>query len=85
MAQKYPPQLDSHIRAFLVKHSSFYNQLSVENKKKFRARMALYMIAVEFMPQGWESIPEDIKGIIAANAAWLTFNKKTFYCQNMSE
>ncbi len=76
--KKHPPELDSRMRQFLIKHAAFYNGLSVNDKKKFRNRMALYEMSVEFMPKGWESVPDDIKGIIAANAVRMTFNKANF-------
>ena len=76
--QRYPPEIDSEMRRLLIRHHSFYNVLSVAEKKKFRNRMALYMIGVEFMPKGWERVPEDIKGVIAANAVHMTFKLDDF-------
>jgi len=73
-----PPEIDEQMRNLLIKNHSFYNDLSVSDKKRFRNRMALYMMAVEFMPKGWERLPEDIKGVIAANAVQMTLKQVDF-------
>lgn len=73
-----PPEIDKPMRNLLIQHHSFYNELSLSNKKRFRNRMALYMIAVEFMPQGWERLPEDIKGVIASNIVQMTLEQEDF-------
>ncbi len=73
-----PPEIDKPMRNLLIQHHSFYNDLSLSDKKRFRNRMALYMMAVEFMPMGWEKLPEDIKGVIAANIVQMTFQQEDF-------
>lgn len=73
-----PPEIDQQMRNLLIKNHSFYNDLSVNDKKLFRNRMALYMMAVEFIPKGWESLPEDIKGVIAANVVQMTLQQADF-------
>ena len=76
--RKNPPDVDPEIRKLLIQHLPFYNQLRVEDKERFRNRMALYMMAVEFIPKGWEQLPEDIKAVIGANAVQLTFGQEDF-------
>lgn len=76
--KRYPPEIDQQMRNLLIKHHSFYNGLSVNDKQRFRNRMALYMMAVEFMPKGWEQLPEDIKGVLAANIVQMTFRQTDF-------
>ncbi|MEM1121596.1 MAG: zinc-dependent peptidase [Bacteroidota bacterium] len=76
--KRNPPDIDQEMRNLLIKHHVFYNDLSVEDKKRFRNRMALYMMAVEFIPKGWEQLPEDIKGVIAANVVQMTFQQDDF-------
>jgi len=76
--KRFPPDIDKHMRQLLIKHLPFYNNLSVTDKKKFRNRMALYMMAVDFMPKGWDNVPSDIKGVVAANIVQMTFNQKDF-------
>ena len=71
--RRRPPELDATIRSLLTQHFGFYNQLTVAEKQRFRQRMALYLMAVEFIPKGWERLPEDIKAVVAANAVWITF------------
>lgn len=76
--KRYPPDIDKQMRQLLIKNLPFYNNLSVNDKKKFRNRMALYMMAVDFMPKGWDNVPTDIKGIVATNIVQMTFNQKDF-------
>ncbi|MEM6319351.1 MAG: zinc-dependent peptidase [Bacteroidota bacterium] len=76
--RKHPPEIDAPMRKLLVDNHAFYNDLSVAEKQTFRHRMALYKMAVEFIPKGWEQIPEDVKGVIAANVVQMTFRKEDF-------
>ncbi len=76
--KRHPPEIDKQMRQLLIDNLPFYNNLSVNNKKKFRNRMALYMMAVDFMPKGWDNVPSDIKGVIATNIVQMTFNQKDF-------
>ncbi len=73
-----PPEIDKPMRNLLIQHHSLYNNLSLNDKKRFRNRMALYIMAVEFMPMGWEHLPEDIKGVIAANVVQMTLHQEDF-------
>ena len=73
-----PPEIDKPMRNLLIQHHSVYNELSLNDKKRFRNRIALYMMAVEFMPMGWETLPEDIKGVIAANVVQMTLHQEDF-------
>ena len=76
--QRRPPLLDLKLVRLLQAHFPFYNALTLENKKKFHDRVSLFMMAHEFIPKGMDSVPEDIKAVIAANAIRLTFNKAQF-------
>ena len=67
-----PPELDGRMRQLFQQRYPFYHELSLENKKRFRERVALFKIGTEFMPQAMEEVPEDIKGFVAANAVRLT-------------
>lgn len=77
--QRYPPKIDEKMQMLLQKHNSFYQQLSLEEKKRFRIRMSLYMKAKEYRPFGGpESIPSDVRGFIAAAAIQITFGQKNY-------
>ncbi len=76
--KRKPPQLDSRIRNLLVQFHPFYQRISPEEKEVFRSRVALFMIANDFKGQGTDSVPEDIKGVIASNAVHLTFGRPEF-------
>lgn len=68
-----PPPLDVKLRNFISQYSIFYQELSLEGKQRFRDRVSLFMMAHEYMPMAVKTVPEDIKGIVAANAVHLTF------------
>lgn len=77
-AKKHPPQLDQGLLILLEQHSTFYQSLSEVERKKFRHRVALYIMAKEFHGKSMENVPEDIKGVIAINAVHLTFYHEDF-------
>ena len=71
--KRNPPQLDPSIIQLLERHHPYYQQLFYEDKKKFQERVALFIIANDFTDPRGESVPEDIKGMIAASAVILKF------------
>ncbi|MEL7021737.1 MAG: zinc-dependent peptidase [Bacteroidota bacterium] len=77
-AQRHPPQLDRGIRTLLERYSIFYQSLNPLDKEKFRNRLVWFMMAKEFHGQVMEQVPEDVKGIIAANAVHLTFGLEDY-------
>jgi len=76
--QRYPPDIEAPLRKLFEQRLSYYQQLSEENKQKFRTRVALYIEANDFRPQVFEEIPEDVKGIVAANIVQLTFGQEDY-------
>lgn len=74
--QRYPPDVDAPVRKIYETQLPYYQRLSEENRQKFRTRAALYMEANDFRPQVMETVPEDVKAIVAANIVQLTFAKK---------
>ncbi len=79
--KRFPPKLDDKLRQILVQNHKFYQNLSKENKIRFRSRMALYMEGIDFMQKGPEKFPEDMKGFIAANAVQVSFGNENFLMQ----
>jgi hypothetical protein len=76
--QRRPPKLDPMVETLLGRYLKFYQNLSLSEKKRFRDRVALYLLSKEFMPQGMEAVPNDVKGLIAACPVWLTFGYEEF-------
>jgi Mlc titration factor MtfA (ptsG expression regulator) len=76
--KRHPPELDAQVRQLFNSQFPYYQALPVEEKKRFRQRVALYMIAHEFTPQAMEKVPEDIKAIIGACAVQVTFGMDDF-------
>lgn len=71
--QRHPPQLPAMVRHLINTKLPFYQDLSATDKTRFRNRMTMYMEANEFMAQGMEAVPPDVKGIVAASAVQVTF------------
>ena len=77
--QSHPPELPPVLRHLINTKLPFYQDLSVEDKTRFRNRMAMYMEANEFMAQGMDDVvPPDVKGIAAATAVQLTFGHEDY-------
>jgi Glucose-regulated metallo-peptidase M90 len=76
--QRHPPQLPAMLRHIINTQLPFYQNLSPDEKARFRNRMAMYMEANEFTGQGMEAVPPDIKGVIAASAVQLTFGHEDY-------
>ncbi|MBK8562100.1 MAG: zinc-dependent peptidase [Saprospiraceae bacterium] len=76
--QKHPPALPGMVRHLINTNSAFYQNLPAAEKTRFRNRMAMYMEANEFMGQGMEAVPPDVKGIVAASAVQLTFGHEDY-------
>lgn len=74
-----PPKLDEQMQLLLTKNFDFYKHLAADEKKRFRDRMSLYMLANEFMPApGMEGVATDVKGFIAASLVQLTFGLEDY-------
>ena len=76
--QRYPPKLDGNVTAILQQHYPYYQMLSPQARKKFRNRTALFMMSNQYIPKAMEIVPEDIKGMIAAETIKLTFGYPNF-------
>ena len=77
--KRNPPKLHEGLRKLLQERHVFYRNLSLEEKERFRKRMALYMNAKEFRPMGGpETIPHDVIGFITAAAIQVTFGQSDF-------
>ena len=72
------PDLEPPLQNLLEAKLPYYRNLSSDLKLRFRQRCALYMLANDFIPQGPKFLPEDVKGLIAANVVQLTFGQKDY-------
>ena len=77
-ANRNPPPVDPRIEGFLRKFFPYYGGLSLPLKKRFANRVALYNMATEYIPKAMAEVPEDVKGLIAANAVMLTFGQEEY-------
>lgn len=76
--KRRPPDLSPGLRALLEQAPGFYQSLNAEDKLRFRQRVALFVMSTDFMPQGMENAPDDVKTAVAASAVTLTFRKPEF-------
>ena len=76
--QRHPPELPAGLRHLINTQLPFYQNLPVADKTRFRNRMAMYMEANEFMPQGMEDVPPDLKGVVAASAVQVTLGHEDY-------
>ena len=73
-----PPQLQGALRHMIKTRLPFYQNLSDDEKQRFRTRMALYIHANEFQTQSKNDMPLDLKGVIAASVVPITFGREDF-------
>ena len=83
--KRNPPQLDPVLQRIIDDYFLFYKNLSPDLKKRFRDRLALFMLGNEFIrpprpDEGDERppLPEDIKAAVAACAVQVNFGKENF-------
>jgi len=76
--KKNPPTIDDEMRNRLSERLPYYQSLSEVEKAKFEERIELYIRANEFIPNGWERVPYDIKAWVAVNPVMLTFHQEDF-------
>jgi Mlc titration factor MtfA (ptsG expression regulator) len=75
--KRTPPDLPGVVREMLFQYP-FYQGLPEGEKKRFRQRVALFAIGNEYIAQGMEKVPDDLKYMIAACAATLTLGQEKF-------
>ncbi|MGB0985487.1 MAG: zinc-dependent peptidase [Saprospiraceae bacterium] len=73
-----PQRVAKPMRSVLLKFFPYYNNLSEENKILFEQRMFMFMLSKSYQKKVIETIPEDLKGLIAANAIMLTFGLEKY-------
>lgn len=73
-----PQRVAKPMRSVLLKFFPYYKNLSEDNKIRFEQRMFMYMLSKSYQKKIIETIPEDLKGLIAANAIMLTFGLKEY-------
>ena len=76
--QKHIPRIDPMVKMLLGKYSNIYPHLSEKEKQRFEHRVSLFEMANTFIPQGIETVPPDLKGIVCASAVELTFGREEF-------
>ena len=75
--KRNPPSLTDEIK-HLFSRGDFYKSLDVEARKKFEVRASLFVEAVEFIAQGAQKVPEDIKYMVAYYAVMVSFYREDF-------
>lgn len=73
-----PPELKGLARRLLETQSAYYQRLDKIAGREFRRRVHLLMEGSNFMPQGFEEVPQDVKLIIAATIAEINMGQRDF-------
>lgn len=76
--KKRPPALPAQVTEYLYDYIPFYKNLSIDEKKRFRNRISLYVLANDYQIKGMEKFPYDIKVLIAGINTQLTFGKEDY-------
>jgi hypothetical protein len=75
--KRHPPDLPTEL-APLLDRFALYRSLGLEGKRDFRRRAFLIRENMEFTGMAVEKIPEDVRLMVAASAAVVTFYRKDF-------
>jgi hypothetical protein len=78
---RHPPDLPEPGAQLLERFCGYYQRLEEAGKLRFRQRVALYLMGVDFIPMVFKKVPEDFKVILAAQAVQLTFHRDDFLLQ----
>lgn len=65
--------IDLKYKEPLIEHFTYYQNLSVENKKRFETRVQAFIDGNEFIPRGYTHVTDEMKALIASSAIQLTF------------
>lgn len=79
---RYPQPLHPKMRIVLEKTMPYFSNLLPELRARFEQRMSLYMLSKSYEAKVIEIIPEDLKGMIAANAIKLSLGLEEFLSPN---
>ena len=77
---KHPLDLSPELKSFLERSSTFYQGLTAEDQRLFRARVAMFNMGVDWEPLAFpeDALPPDVQVAISAQAVMLTFRRETF-------
>jgi len=75
-----PPELSMELQTFLGQSCVFYRGLSKEDRRRFRGRIGLFNMGVDWEPLAFpeDALPPDVQVAIAAQAVALTFRREQF-------
>lgn len=75
-----PPELSVELQTVLGRSCVFYRGLPMEERRRFRGRVALFNMGVDWEPLAFpeDSLPPDVQVAIAAQAVTLTFRREQF-------
>ena len=86
--QRNPPDVEEPVRKVFQLQVPFYQQLNEAEKLKFRQRVALIMLSTEYIVPSKDeekTVPEDLKALISAHAAMITWQKERFIMESFEK
>lgn len=77
---RHPPELNEELRTLLERYCTFYRRLRPEERRRFRGRVGLFNMGVDWEPLAFpeDILPPDVQVAIAAQAVSLSFHRETF-------
>ena len=75
---KHPPAFPAEIESVYMRSAHFYQNLTPSDRETFRTRARLFVEAKEFIAQGFGSVAEEIKYIIAYYAVAVSFYRRDY-------
>lgn len=78
--QKWPPDLSEGLTRLVERSAPFYKNLPPLEKRRFRARVALFNMNLDWTPIAFpeDELPPDLSTMISIQAATITFWKNDF-------
>lgn len=75
---KFPPRMDPELLKVLEKYFPYYQKLNESEKIRFEGRVERLKADKQYVTKELEEFPEDLKTLILANAAQVTFGCEEF-------
>ncbi len=82
---KNPPPVSEELMKILHHKMPYFRQLTKENKIQFMRRISIFSMCKDIESLSEDTVPADIRGLIAAAAVQLTFGKDRYLLPNFKK
>ncbi|MEM7103462.1 MAG: zinc-dependent peptidase [Bacteroidota bacterium] len=80
--RKFPPRMDPELVKVLNQYFPYFKRLNTKEKVRFEGRIERLKADKQYVTKELEIFPEDIKMLILANAAQVTFGREDFLLEH---